>query len=124
MFTNEMKEIIKMFVSAIITAFTIAGIIFTFTIESKMNKAREDGYNAGYHAAIEDAELFSITEEQFTLTFNGEEHIYHSTIGGETMEEAFEDGYNQAILDAVLVSSNDEGYTISFNGEVSWYTFD
>ena len=122
--TKELRKEIKLAISALVTAFAISGIFFTFTIESKMNKAREDGYNAGYHAAIEDAELFSITEEQFTLTFNGEEHIYHSTIGGETMEEAFEDGYNQAILDAVLVSSNDEGYTISFNGEVSWYTFD
>ena len=76
MFTNEMKGIIKMFVSAIITAFTIAGIIFTFTIESKMNKAREDGYNAGYHAAIEDAELVSSNNEGYTLSFNGEVNWY------------------------------------------------
>ena len=124
MFTNEMKGIIKMFVSAIITAFTIAGIIFTFTIESKMNKAREDGYNAGYHAAIEDAELVSITEEQFTLTFNGEEHIYFSSIGKEVMDEASKNSYQKAIEDAELVESNDEGYTLSFNGEVNWYTFD
>ena len=76
MFTNEMKGIIKMFVSAIITAFTIAGIIFTFTIESKMNKAREDGYNAGYHAAIEDAELVESDNTGYILSFNGEENWY------------------------------------------------
>ena len=124
MFTKEIKGIIKFVLTAAVTAFAIAGIFFTFTIESKMNKAREDGFNDGYHAAIEDAELVSITEDQFTLTFNSEEHIYHSTIGGETMEKAFENGYHAAIEEAVLVESSDEGYSISFNGEVSWYTFD
>ena len=124
MFTKEIKNSIKMVISAIITAFAIAGIFFTFTIESKMNKAREDGFNDGYHAAIKDAELVSITEDQFTLTFNSEEHIYHSTIGGETMEKAFEDGYNAAIDDAELVESDNTGYILSFNGEENWYTFD
>ena len=44
MFTNEMKDIIKMFVSAFITALAIAGVIFAFTFESKMSEAFENGY--------------------------------------------------------------------------------
>ena len=124
MFTNEMKGIIKMFVAAIITAFAISGIFFTFTIESKINKAREDGFEAGYNAAVEDAELSSITEDQFILTFNGEEYYYHSTIGGETMKDAFNDGYHAAIRDTELVECDENGYTRSFNGEVNWDTFD
>ena len=76
MFTNEMKGIIKMFVAAIITAFAISGIFFTFTIESKINKARADGFEAGYNAAVEDAELVESDENGYTLSFNGEVNWY------------------------------------------------
>lgn len=124
MFTNEMKGIVKMVFFAFITAMTIAGIFHCFTYESKINKAMEAGFEAGYHAAVEDAELSSITEDQFILTFNGEEYYYHSTIGGETMKDAFNDGYNAAIDDAELVESDNTGYILSFNGEENWYTFD
>ena len=120
MFTNEMKGIVKMVFVAFITAMTIAGIFHCFTYESKINKAMKAGFEAGYYAAVEDAELSSITEDQFILTFNGEEYYYHSTIGGETMKDAFNDGYNAAILDAELVESDENGYTLSFNGEINW----
>ena len=120
MFTNEMKEIIKMFVSAIITAFAIAGAIFAFTFESKMSKAFENGYNQ----AILDANVVSMKENEYVISFNGEEHIYSSTIGKEVMDEASNDGYQQAIYDAELVESSDTGYILSFNGEENWYTFD
>ena len=122
--TKELRKEIKLAISALVTAFAISGIFFTFTIESKINKAREDGFEAGYNAAVEDAELSSITEDQFILTFNGEEYYYHSTIGGETMKDAFNDGYNAAINDAELVESDNTGYILSFNGEENWYTFD
>ena len=72
MFTNEMKEIIKMFVSAFITAFAIAGVIFAFTFEAKMHEA----FQNGYEQAILDAELTSVSENEYTISFQGEEHIY------------------------------------------------
>ena len=120
MFTNEMKEIIKMFVSAFITAMTIAGIFHCFTYESKIEEAFENGYEQ----AILEAELVSVEENEYIISFNGEEHIYSSSIGKEVMDEASKNSYQKAIEDAELVESNDEGYTLSVNGEVNWYTFD
>ena len=118
--TKEIKNIIRMVLSAIIVAFAITGIIHTLTFEDKMHEA----FQNGYEQAILDAELVSVEENEYIISFNGEEHIYSSSIGKEVMDEASENGYNQAIKDAELVSSNNEGYTLSFNGEVSWYTFD
>ena len=118
--TNEIRSIIKLILAAIFTAFAVAGIIFAFTFESRMEKAFENGYNQ----AILNAELVSVEENEYIISFNGEEHIYSSSIGKEVMDEASENGYQQAIEDAELVESNDEGYTLSFNGEVNWYTFD
>ena len=120
MFTNEMKGIIKMFVSAFITAFAIVGVIFAFTFESKMSEAFENGYNQ----AILDANVVSMEENEYVISFNGEEYVYSSSIGKEVMDEASKSGYQKAIMDAELVESSDTGYTLSFNGEVSWYTFD
>ena len=116
MFTNEMKGIVKMVFFAFITTMTIAGIFHCFTYESKIEEAFENGYEQ----AILEAELVSVEENEYVISFHGEEHGYSSTIGKEVMDEA----YQQAIEDAELVESNDEGYTLSFNGEVSWYTFD
>ena len=116
MFTNEMKGIVKMIFFAFITAMTIAGIFHCFTYESKIEEAFENGYEQ----AILEAELVSVEENEYVISFHGEEHGYSSTIGKEVMDEA----YQQAIEDAELVESNDEGYTLSFNGEVNWYTFD
>ena len=70
--TKEIKEIIKLIISAIFTAFAVTGIIFAFTYESKMEEAFENGYNQ----AIEEAVLVSSDENGYTLSFNGEEHIY------------------------------------------------
>ena len=70
--TNEIKSIVKLIVSAIFTAFAIAGLFFAFTYESKMEEAFKNGYNQ----AILDAELVSIDENEYTISFNGEEHIY------------------------------------------------
>ena len=118
--TKEIYNNIKLVLTALVTAFAIAGVIFAFTFESKMNKAFENGYNQ----AILDAELTGVSENEYTISFYGEEHVYSSSIGKEVMDEASKSGYQQAIYDAELVESNDEGYTLSFNGEVNWYTFD
>ena len=120
MFTNEMKGIVKMVFFAFITTMTIAGIFHCFTYESKIEEAFENGYNQ----AILDANVVSMEENEYVISFNGEEHIYSSTIGKEVMDEASNDGYQQAIYDAELVESSDTGYILSFNGEENWYTFD
>ena len=65
---NEIKEIIHMVINAAIIAFTIAGIIHTFTFESKMEEVRNQ--------TIEEAILVSIDNDGYTLSFNGEEHYY------------------------------------------------
>ena len=70
--TNEIKSIVKLIVSAIFTAFAIAGLFFAFTYESKMKDAFENGYNQ----AIEEAVLVSSNENSYTLSFNGELHSY------------------------------------------------
>ena len=70
--TNEIKSIVKLIVSAIFTAFAIAGLFFAFTYESKMKDAFENGYNQ----AIEEAVLVSSNENGYTLSFNGELHSY------------------------------------------------
>ena len=72
MFTNEMKGIVKMVFFAFITTMTIAGIFHCFTYESKIEEAFENGYKQ----AILDAELTNITENEYTISYNGEEHIY------------------------------------------------
>ena len=76
MFTNEMKGIVKMVFFAFITAMTIAGIFHCFTYENKINKAMEAGFEAGYHAAVEDAELVESDNTGYILSFNGEENWY------------------------------------------------
>ena len=70
--TREIKEIVKLIISAIFTAFAIAGIIFVFTFEAKMHEA----FQNGYEQAILDAELTSVSENEYTISFQGEEHIY------------------------------------------------
>ena len=70
--TNEIKSIVKLIVSAIFTAFAIAGLFFAFTYESKMEEASKNGYNQ----AIIDAELVSIDGNEYVISYNGEEHIY------------------------------------------------
>ena len=72
MFTNEMKGIVKMVFFAFITTMTIAGIFHCFTYESKIEEAFENGYEQ----AILDAELTSVTDSGYTISFQGEEHIY------------------------------------------------
>ena len=70
--TNEMKNSIKFILAAVITAFTIVGVIHTFTFEAKMREA----FQNGYEQAILDAELTSVSENEYTISFQGEEHIY------------------------------------------------
>ena len=70
--TNEIKGIIKLVLSALFTAFAVAGLFFAFTYESKM----EEAFKNGYEQAILDAELTSVSENEYTISFNGEEHIY------------------------------------------------
>lgn len=70
--TNEIKSIVKLIVSAIFTAFAIAGLFFAFTYESKM----EEAFKNGYEQAILDSELVSIDGNEYIISFNGEEHIY------------------------------------------------
>ena len=70
--TKEMKEIIRMVLSAAVIAFAIAGLIHAFTFESKM----EEAFESGYGKAIEEAVLVSSDENGYVLSFNGEEHYY------------------------------------------------
>ena len=70
--TKEIKGIIKIVLSALITAFVIIGIIHAFTFEAKMHEAFENGYEQ----AILDAELVSIDGNEYVISYNGEEHIY------------------------------------------------
>ena len=66
--TNEIKEIIKMVISAAIVAFAIAGVIHSINCESKMEEIREK--------TIEEAILVSSNEDGYVLSFNGELHSY------------------------------------------------
>ena len=70
--TRELKNSIKLILAAVITAFTIVGVIHTLTFEAKMREAFENGYEQ----AILDATLTSVSENEYTISFNGEEHIY------------------------------------------------
>ena len=72
MFTNEMKENIKMVLSAVVVALAITGIIHCFTYESKIKEA----YRNGYQQAIYDAELVESSDTGYILSFNGEENWY------------------------------------------------
>ena len=66
--TKELKNIIRMVLSAIIVAFAIAGIIHTLTFESKMEQVRQE--------TIEEAVLVSSNEDGYVLSFGGELHRY------------------------------------------------
>ena len=70
--TKELMDIIKLILSAIIAAFAIAGAIFAFTYESKIEEAKMNGYNK----AIEEAILVSIDDNGYTINFRGELHNY------------------------------------------------
>ena len=70
--TNEIRSIIKLILASVIAAFAVAGVIFAFTFESKM----EEAFKNGYEQAILDAELVSIDGNEYVISFNGEEHIY------------------------------------------------
>lgn len=70
--TKELKNSIKLVLAAVITAFAIVGVIHTLTFENKMHEAFENGYEQ----AILDAELTGVSENEYTISFNGEEHIY------------------------------------------------
>ena len=70
--TKEIKNLIKLTISAIIAAFAIAGAIFAFTYESKIEEAKMNGYSK----AIEEAILVSIDDDGYTINFGGELHNY------------------------------------------------
>ena len=70
--TKELKNNIKLVIFALFTAMAIVGVIHTFTFEAKMHEAFENGYEQ----AILDAELTGVSENEYTISFNGEEHIY------------------------------------------------
>lgn len=70
--TKELKNNIKLVLFALFTAMAIVGVIHTLTFENKMHEAFENGYEQ----AILDAELTSVSENEYTISFNGEEHIY------------------------------------------------
>lgn len=70
--TKELKNSIKLVLFALFTAMAIVGVIHTFTFEAKMHEAFENGYEQ----AILDAELTGVSENEYTISFNGEEHIY------------------------------------------------
>ena len=70
--TREIKGIIRIILTALFTAFTIVGIVHTFTFEAKM----EEAFKNGYEQAILDAELVSVEENEYVISFNGNEHIY------------------------------------------------
>ena len=66
--TNELKNIIRMVLSAAVIAFAIAGLHFAFTFESKMEEVRDQ--------TIEEAVLVSSDENGYTISFGGELHSY------------------------------------------------
>ena len=66
--TKEMKEIIKMVLSAAFVAFAIAGLIHAFTFESRMEQVRNQ--------TIKEAVLVSSNEDGYVLSFGGELHSY------------------------------------------------
>lgn len=66
--TNEIRSIIKLILAAIFTAFAVAGVIFAFTFESKMEEVRDQ--------TIEEAVLVSSDENGYTISFGGELHSY------------------------------------------------
>lgn len=70
--TRELKNNIKLVISAFFVALTITGVIHIFTFEDKMHEA----FKNGYEQAILDAELTGVSENEYTISFNGEEHIY------------------------------------------------
>ena len=70
--TKELKNNIKLVLFALFTAMAIVGVIHTLTFENKMHEAFENGYEQ----AILDAELTSVSENEYTISFNGNEHIY------------------------------------------------
>ena len=70
--TKELKNSIKLVLAAVITAFAIVGVIHTLTFENKMHEA----FQNGYEQAILDAELTDVSENEYTISFNGNEHIY------------------------------------------------
>ena len=70
--TKELKNEIKLVLSAILVALAIAGAYFSFTIEEKISTA----FKNGYEQAILDAELMSIDGNEYVISFNGNEHIY------------------------------------------------
>ena len=70
--TRELKNNIKLVISAFFVALTITGVIHIFTFENKMHEAFENGYEQ----AILDAELTDVSENEYTISFNGDEHIY------------------------------------------------
>ena len=66
--TNEIRSIIKLILASVITAFAVAGVIFAFTFESKMEEVRDQ--------TIEEAVLVSSNKDGYILSFNGELHSY------------------------------------------------
>ena len=70
--TKELKNSIKLVLAAVITAFAIVGVIHTLTFENKMHEA----FQNGYEQAILDAELTGVSENEYTISYNGNEHIY------------------------------------------------
>ena len=65
---EELKNIIRMVLSAVVIAFAIAGLHSAFTYEDKMEEVRNQ--------AIEDAVLVESNENGYVLSFGGELHSY------------------------------------------------
>ena len=68
MFTKEMKEIIKMIISAFLVAMVITGITHCLTFNKAIEQVRKE--------TIEEAILVSCDEDGYTLSFGGELHNY------------------------------------------------
>ena len=68
MFTKEMKENVKMVISAFIISMAIVGIFHCFNYNKAMETKRQE--------TIEEAVLVSSNEDGYVLSFNGELHSY------------------------------------------------
>lgn len=66
--TKEIKNIIKLTISAIFVAFAVCGIIHCLTFNKAMEQVRKE--------TIEEAVLVSSDESGYTISFGGELHSY------------------------------------------------
>ncbi len=66
--TKEIKNIIKLTISAIFVAFAVCGVIHCLTFNKAMEQVRQE--------IIEDAVLVSVDGNGYTISFAGELHSY------------------------------------------------